>query len=95
MASTFTHFSNSKGRGRGKGKGRGDRGNRDGSKHFKANDDQFQGKGRGRDQHFEKSKVECSRCLKFRYYRSECYTRLPNDKEKCNTPKINVVNYSS
>ncbi|RVW68877.1 hypothetical protein CK203_064660 [Vitis vinifera] len=65
-ASTSTHFSNSRGRGR--GRGRGDEGKRDGSKHFKANDDQFQGKGRGRDQHFEKSKVECFRCHKFGHY---------------------------
>ena len=38
-ASTFTDFSNSRGKGR--GRGRGDRGNRDGIRHFKANDDQF------------------------------------------------------
>ena len=83
-ASTSTHFSNSRGRGR--GRGRGDEGKRDGSKHFKANDDQFQGKGRGRDQHFEKSKVECFRCHKFGHYRSECYAKLPNDRE---SEKIN------
>ncbi|KAK3003670.1 hypothetical protein RJ639_018271 [Escallonia herrerae] len=53
--STYIHSSNSRGRGRGKGRGRGrgDRGNRDGSRHFKADDDHFEGKGkgRGRDQH--------------------------------------------
>ncbi|KAJ7980886.1 Retrovirus-related Pol polyprotein from transposon TNT 1-94 [Quillaja saponaria] len=83
-ASTSIHFSNSKGRGkgRGRGRGRGDQGNRDGSKHFKADNDQFQGKGRGHDQYFDKSKVECFRCHKFGHYRSECYTKLPNDKEK-------------
>ena len=79
-ASISTHFSNSRGRGR--GRGRGERGNRDGSRHFKADDGQFQSKGRGRDQHFDKSKVECFRCHKFGHYRSECYTRLPKDKEK-------------
>ena len=48
-ATTSTHFSNSRGRGRGRGrgKGRGDRGNRDGNMHSKADDGQFQGKGRG------------------------------------------------
>ena len=38
-ASTSTHLSNSR--------GMGDQGNRDGSRHFKADDGQFQGKGRG------------------------------------------------
>ena len=76
-AFTNTHSSNSRGRDRGRGRGRGNRGNRDGSK---ANDDQFQGKGRERD--FDKSKVECFRCHKFGHYCSECYTRLPNDKKK-------------
>ncbi|XP_022897443.1 uncharacterized protein LOC111411110 [Olea europaea var. sylvestris] len=44
-ASTSTHFSNSKERARGRDKGRerGDLGNRDGSKSFKVNNDQFQG----------------------------------------------------
>ena len=79
-ASTSTHLSNSRGMGRGRGMG--NQGNRDGSRHFKADDGQFQGKGRGRDQHFEKSKVERFRCHKFGHYRSECYTKLPNDKEK-------------
>ncbi|PHU19052.1 hypothetical protein BC332_10203 [Capsicum chinense] len=64
-------------RGRGRGRGREDRGNRDGSKRFRANDD---GKGRGKN--FDKSKVECSRCHKFGHYKSECYTRLPSDKGK-------------
>ena len=86
-ASISTHFSNSRGRGR--GRGRGERGNRDGSRHFKADDGQFQSKGRGRDQHFDKSKVECFRCHKFGHYRSECYTRLPKDKEK--EPQLNFV----
>ena len=44
-ASTFIFSSNFKGRGR--SKGRGDRGNWDGSRHFKADDDQFQYKGKG------------------------------------------------
>lgn len=46
--------------------------------HFRVIDDQ----GRERDQHFDKSKVECFRCHKFGHYRSECHPRLPNDKEK-------------
>ncbi|KAK3040910.1 hypothetical protein RJ639_027905 [Escallonia herrerae] len=71
-----------RGRGKGRGRGRGDRGNRDGSRHFKADDDHFEGKGRGWDQHYDKSKVECFRCHKFGHYRSECYTKLSNDKEK-------------
>ncbi|KAK2987329.1 hypothetical protein RJ640_023630 [Escallonia rubra] len=54
----------------------------DGIRHFKADDDHYEGKGRGQDQHFDKSKVECFRCHKFGHYRSECYTKLPNDKEK-------------
>ncbi|KAJ7971778.1 Retrovirus-related Pol polyprotein from transposon TNT 1-94 [Quillaja saponaria] len=83
-ASTSIHFSNSRGRGKGRdrGRGRGDQGNRDGSKHFKADNDQFQGKGRGHDQYFDKSKVECFRCHKLGHYCFECYTKLPNDKEK-------------
>ena len=36
----------------------------------------------GRERDFDKSKVECFRCHKFGHYRSECYTRLPNDKEE-------------
>ncbi|RVW34899.1 hypothetical protein CK203_113020 [Vitis vinifera] len=54
-ASTSTHLSNSRGMGRGRGMG--NQGNRDGSRHFKADDGQFQGKGRRRDQHFDKSKL--------------------------------------
>lgn len=85
-ASTTTHSNNSRRRGRGRGRGRGDRGHRDGSRNkddkrnFKANNEQFQGKGRGRDH--GKSKVECFRCHKYGHYAVECYTRLPNDKEK-------------
>ncbi|XP_075092128.1 uncharacterized protein LOC142172417 [Nicotiana tabacum] len=47
--STFISSSNSRGRGggRGRGRGRGDRGGRDSSRNFKANNDQSQGKGRG------------------------------------------------
>ena len=86
-ASTSTHLSNSRGMGRGRGMG--NQGNRDGSRHFKADDGQFQGKGRRRDQHFDKSKVECFRCHKFGHYRSECYTRLPKDKE--NEPQSNFA----
>ncbi|XP_019248366.1 PREDICTED: uncharacterized protein LOC109227623 [Nicotiana attenuata] len=81
-ASTFISSSNSRGRGRGRGRGRrrGDHGGRDSCRNFKANNDQSQGKGRGRD--YDKSKIECYRCHKFSHYASECYTRLPNDKEK-------------
>ena len=80
-ASTFIS-SNSRGRGRGRGRGRADRGNRDrgnkeGCGNFRGND---YGKGRGRN--FDKSKVECNRCHKFGHYRSECYTRLPNEKQE-------------
>ncbi|XP_056158405.1 uncharacterized protein LOC130134764 [Syzygium oleosum] len=79
-ASTNTHSNNFRGRGRDRGGGKGDRGNRDVSGNFKANNDQSQGKGRGWD--LDKSKVECFRCHKFGHYASECYIRLPNDKEK-------------
>ena len=63
----------SRGRGKGTGKsgrgrGRGDQNNND-------------GRGRGRNQ-FDKSKIECYRCHRFGHYRSECYTKLPRDKEK-------------
>ena len=82
-ASTFIS-SNSRGRSRGRGRerGRADRGNRDGGNkegcgNFRGND---YGKGRGRD--FDKSKVECYRCHKFGHYRSECYTRLPDEKQE-------------
>ncbi|KAF3667702.1 hypothetical protein FXO37_09904 [Capsicum annuum] len=77
-ASTFVS-SNSRGRGRGRGreKGREDRGNRDDDRNFRANDD---AKGRGKN--FDKSKVECYRCHKFGHYQSECYTRLPSDKDE-------------
>ena len=82
-ASTFiSSNTRGKGRGRGRGRGRGDRGNRDGgnkygSRNFRANDD---GKGRGKN--FDKSKVECYRCHKFGHYQSDCYTRLPSDKDE-------------
>ena len=80
-ASTFIS-SNFRGRGTCRGRGREDRGNRDrgnkeGCGNFRAND---YGKGRGRD--FDKSKVEYYRCHKFGHYRSECYTRLPNEKQE-------------
>ncbi|KAH0765426.1 hypothetical protein KY285_001297 [Solanum tuberosum] len=85
-ASTFI-YSNCRGRGRGRGKGRGrgreDRGNRDGGRNFRVNGDY--GKGRGKN--FDKSKVECYRCHKFGHYQSECYTRLPNEKDE----KLNFV----
>ncbi|KAH0737668.1 hypothetical protein KY290_036373 [Solanum tuberosum] len=65
-------------RGRGRGRGRGDRRNREGGRNFRVNDDN--GKGRGKN--FDKSKVECYRCHKFGHYQSECYTRLPNEKDE-------------
>ncbi|KAL5560315.1 hypothetical protein UlMin_036526 [Ulmus minor] len=80
-ASTFAQFSNSRGRGR--GRGRGGRGNRDGSRqyhNYKA--DKSHSNYRGRDQQPDKSKIKCYRCHKFGHYRSECYTKLPYDKEK-------------
>lgn len=77
---------------RGRGRGRGGQGNRDGGGgrdrgergNFRDDEDQsyFQNKGRGRNHQFDKSKVECFRCHKFGHYRYECYTKLPNDKEK-------------
>nr|XP_009804377.1 PREDICTED: uncharacterized protein LOC104249615 [Nicotiana sylvestris] len=81
-ASTFISSPNSRGRGggRGRGRGRGDRGGRDSGRNFKANNDQSQGKVRSRD--YDKSKIECYRCHKFGHYACECYTRLPNYKEK-------------
>ncbi|KAL6322933.1 hypothetical protein AAG906_022771 [Vitis piasezkii] len=63
-----------------RGKERGVRGVRDGGRGRDQPD--FQNRGRGRNQQFDKSKVECFRCHKFGHYRSECYTKLPNDKEK-------------
>ena len=81
-ASTNTHSNNTRGKGggRGRGRGHGDRGNRDFNNNSKDNNDQFQGNGRGRDH--DKSKVQCYRCHKFGHYASNCYTRLPNLKEK-------------
>nr|KYP55395.1 hypothetical protein KK1_001607 [Cajanus cajan] len=81
-ASTNTPSYNSRGRDRdrGRGRGRGGRGNRDFSKNSRGNNDQFQGNDRRRDH--DKSKIECFRCHKFGHYASECYTRLPNLKEK-------------
>ncbi|KAM7489607.1 hypothetical protein LguiB_027091 [Lonicera macranthoides] len=92
--STFPHSSNSRGRGGGRGRGRGGRGNYNGNRHYqnsegnkqdhysKAGDDRYQGKGKGRDQHFDKSKVQCHRCHNFGHYKFECYTKLPHNKEK-------------
>ncbi|KAL5854613.1 hypothetical protein ACOSQ4_004415 [Xanthoceras sorbifolium] len=76
-ASTFAESTNLRGRGKGKDRGMGGR-------DYKGNDDQsnFQGKGRRRDQQFDKSKVECYRCHKLGHYRSDCYVKLPKDKEK-------------
>ncbi|KAL5783512.1 hypothetical protein ACOSP7_008541 [Xanthoceras sorbifolium] len=86
-ASTFAESTNFRGSGRGRGRGRGAQGHRDGSRQyqrFKSDDDQsnFSGKGRGRDQQFDKSKVECYRCHKLGHYRSDCYVRMPKDKER-------------
>ena len=77
-----THSNNSRGRARarGRGRGHGERGNRYFNNNFKDNNDQSQGNGRGRDHY--KSKVQCYRCHKFGHYASNCYTRLPNLKEK-------------
>ncbi|KAH7576009.1 hypothetical protein JRO89_XS02G0275300 [Xanthoceras sorbifolium] len=93
-ASTFAESTNFRGRGRGRGMGA--RGHRDGSRQyqsFKSDDDQsnFSGKGRGRDQQFDKSKVECYRCHKLSHYRSDCYVRIPKDKESfgdCSTVSV-------
>lgn len=81
-----TYRSVDRGRGRGKGvrsgrnrgRGRGGQGN------FRADKYQldFQNRGKDRNQQFDKSKVECHICHNFGHYRSECYTKLPNNKEK-------------
>jgi hypothetical protein len=55
---------------RGRGRGRGNRDNKDG------------GRGRGREQPFGKTNVACYRCHKHGHYQSECYTKLPHNKEK-------------
>ncbi|XP_058002657.1 uncharacterized protein LOC131179869 [Hevea brasiliensis] len=93
-ASASIHLTSSRGRGRGRGKGRGRRGqgNRDGSSYFKADDEQVQIKGRGHDQQFDKSKVECVRCHKLGHYRFECFTKLPNNKEKGETSNFTRKN---
>ncbi|KAL5815122.1 hypothetical protein ACOSQ3_025916 [Xanthoceras sorbifolium] len=71
-ASTFAESTNFRGRGRGKRA----RGHRDGSRQYQS----F--KSRGRDQQFDKSKVECYRCHKLGHYRSDRYVRMPKDKER-------------
>lgn len=81
-ASTTNNFLILRGRGRGgsRGRGRADRGYRSGNRN--TDDAYLQSKGRGRGQQFDKSKIECFRCHRFGHYRSECYTKLPNDKDK-------------
>jgi transposase InsO family protein len=69
-ASIFTESSHIRGRGRGRSRGRGYRDNKDG------------GRGRGREQPFGRTNVECYRCHRLGHYQSECYTRLPHNKEK-------------
>ncbi|KAH0721479.1 hypothetical protein KY284_006509 [Solanum tuberosum] len=77
-ASTF-NSSNSRGKGRGRGyRGSRDGGSKDGNVNFRTNDDYDKSRGR----YFDKSNVECYRCHKFGHYRSECCTRLPNEKEE-------------
>uniref|UniRef100_M1A8Q6 CCHC-type domain-containing protein n=1 Tax=Solanum tuberosum TaxID=4113 RepID=M1A8Q6_SOLTU len=76
--STFIS-SNARGMGRRRGyRGNRDGGSKDGNVNFRTNGDYD--KSRGRD--FDKSNVECYRCHKFGHYRSECCTRLPNEKEE-------------
>ena len=36
-----------------------------------------------------RSKLECFRCHKFGHYASECYSRLPNDREKGESSNFN------
>nr|XP_034931745.1 uncharacterized protein LOC118062152 [Populus alba] len=69
-ASTFTESSHIRGRGRGRSRGRGNHDNKDG------------GRGRGREQPFGRTNMECYRCHRLSHYQSECYTRLPHNKEK-------------
>ena len=78
--SVNTHSNNYRGR------GRGDHGGRDSNKNFKISNDQFQSRCKG--QNHDKSKVECFRCHKFGHYAFECYSRLPNDKEKEESAKF-------
>ena len=68
----------------GRGRGRGGRGN------SRVDATYFQNRGRGRNQQFDKSEVECFRCHKFGHYRSECYTKLPNEREKGELDKSDV-----
>ncbi|XP_057487816.1 uncharacterized protein LOC130773874 [Actinidia eriantha] len=68
-----------RGRGRrkgGRGRGRSTRGNRDGGRH--RDDDHLQLSRKG--QH-DKLKVECYRCGNHGHYSTECYTKMPKDKE--------------
>ncbi|KAL6311949.1 hypothetical protein AAG906_037516 [Vitis piasezkii] len=74
LADNNTSISNrSVDQGRGSGSGKGGRGNRDEGRqyHNYKNDNDpsiFQGKGKGRDQGFDKFKVECYRCHKLGCY---------------------------
>lgn len=58
-------------------------------KKFKCYNDHFQGKGKRRDKHIDKFKVECYECHNFGHYHSECHSKLPNNKEK--GEKLNFV----
>ncbi|XP_073307227.1 uncharacterized protein [Primulina huaijiensis] len=83
-ASTFIHSSNHRRRGRGRGRSRGreDRGgNKDNNRNYKAYDNS-RGRGRGGDQRYDKSKVECFRCHNLGHFSYECNAKLANDKEK-------------
>jgi len=75
---------------RGRGQGRQDHRGRDSSRNFKISNDQFEGRRKGRNH--DKSKVECFRCHKFDHYASECYSRMPIDKEKKESAKFVVEN---
>lgn len=68
------------GKGGGRGRGRGDNKSREGCRHVKADDGQ--GNGGGRDQQFDKSKVEHLRYHKLVHHHSECYANFPNGNGK-------------
>lgn len=59
------------GRGRGRGRGRGSN-----------NGEWRTTEGNNRQGSFDKSQVECFRCHKLGHYRSECYTKMPRNRER-------------